>query len=77
MNPYFTGGFILVVLGALTGLIFYANRAGRNAACVKSDHLTIANANASTIAVTKMLAAKTNSIRSDNQLLSTLAQGRF
>ncbi len=77
MNLYAACGFLLAVLGFLGGLIWYANRAGRNSARVDTSQRDTANANAATQAAHAMLNARTNGIRTDNQLLDTLDKGAF
>lgn len=77
MNPYFAGGFILTVLGFLTALIVYSYRAGRNSARVASERQDASDATQSAEAARRMLDARTNGIRSDNDLLSTLEKGKF
>lgn len=77
MNPYFAGSFILAVLSFLGGLIWYSNRAGRNSARVISEKQTADNSAAEALSAQRMLAARTNGIRNDNQLISALERGQF
>lgn len=77
MNPYFAGSFILAVFGFLGGLIWYSNRAGQNSARVISEKQTAENSAAEVAASQHALNARTNGIRSDNQLISTLEKGQF
>ncbi|MXV35694.1 MULTISPECIES: hypothetical protein [unclassified Saccharibacter] len=77
MNPYFAGGFILTVLGFLTALIVYSNRAGRNSARVSSERQDASDATQAAEAAQRMLEARTNGIRSDNMLIGDLDKGTF
>ena len=77
MNTYFAGTFILAVFGFLGSLIWYSNRAGRNSARVISEKQTADNSAAEALAAQRMLAARTNGIRNDTQLLTALEKGQF
>lgn len=77
MNLYFAGTFILTVLGSLAAWAVFAYRAGRNSARVASERQDASDATQSTEAAHRMLDARTNGIRSDNALLSTLEKGKF
>ncbi|GBQ07845.1 hypothetical protein [Saccharibacter floricola] len=77
MNPYVAGGFILTVLGFLTALIVYSNRAGRNSARVSSERQDASDATQSAEAAQRMLDARTNGIRSNNMLIGSLDKGTF
>ena len=77
MSPYFIGGLTLAVLAFIITLIWYANRAGRNAARVRSEAKDAATANEEAAASQRALNARTNGIRSNNELLGTLDKGQF
>lgn len=77
MSPYFLGGVIIAALSFLIALIWYANRAGRNAARVQSERKDAATANEEAAASQRALNARTNGIRSSNELLGTLDKGEF
>lgn len=77
MSPYFLGGVVIAILSFIIALIWYANRAGRNAARVRSEAKDAATANEEAAASQRALNARTNGIRSDNELLGTLDKGEF
>lgn len=77
MSPYFIGGITLAILSFIITLIWYANRAGRNAARVRSEAKDAATANEEAVASQRALAARTNGIRGNNQLLGTLDKGNY
>ena len=77
MSPYFIGGIGIAAMSFIIAIIWYANRAGRNAARVQSEQKDAATATASSLASQRALAARTNGIRSDNELLGTLDKGKF
>lgn len=71
MNPYFARGFILTVLG-FYGPDLYSNRAR-----VNFERKDASDATQSVEFAQRMLDVRTNGIRSDNELLSTLDKGTF
>lgn len=77
MTPYIIGGITLAAIVFILTLIWYANRAGRNAARVRSEAKDAATANEEAAASQRALNARTNGIRSDNELLGTLDKGEF
>ncbi|MCL1496279.1 hypothetical protein CO583_01980 [Parasaccharibacter sp. TMW2.1882] len=77
MSPYFVGGLTMTVIAFILTLIWYANRAGRNAARVRSERQGAATANEEAAASQRALNARTNGIRSNNELLGTLDKGEF
>lgn len=77
MSPYFIGGITVAVIVFILTLIWYANRAGRNAARVRSEAKDAATANEEAAASQRALNARTNGIRSRNELLGTLDKGQF
>lgn len=77
MSPYFIGGVVIAVLSFIISLIWYANRAGRNAARVQAEAKDAATANEESSASQRALNARTNGIRSNNELLGTLDKGEF
>lgn len=77
MSPYFIGGVTVAAISFILTLIWYANRAGRNAARVRSEAKDAATANEEAAASQRALNARTNGIRSDNELLGTLDKGEF
>ncbi|MXV36337.1 MULTISPECIES: hypothetical protein [unclassified Saccharibacter] len=77
MNPYFAGSFILTVLSFLTALIIYSTRAGRNSARVHSERQDASDATQSAKAAQRMLEARTNGIRSGDELTEELDKGTF
>lgn len=77
MSPYFLGGVTIAILSFIISLIWYANRAGRNAAHVLSEAKGIATANEEAAASQRALDARTNGIRGNNQLLGTLDKGNY
>lgn len=77
MGGYVWASVFLTGLSFIIALIWYANRAGRNAARVRSEAKDAATADEAAAASQRALAARTNGIRSDNQLLGTLDKGRF
>ena len=77
MSPYFLGGVVIAILSFIIALIWYANRAGRNAARVQSERKDAATANEEAAASQRALNARTNGIRSRNELLGTLDKGQF
>ena len=77
MSPYFIGGTTVAVMFFIISLIWYANRAGRNAARVRSERQDAATANEGAAASQRALAARTNGIRSNNELLGALDKGDF
>lgn len=77
MSPYFIGGTTLAILSFIIAIIWYANRAGRNAARVQAEAKDAATANEEAAASQRALNARTNGIRSDNELLGTLDKGEF
>lgn len=77
MSPYFLGGVTIAILSFVIAIIWYANRAGRNAARVQSERKDAATANEEAAASQRALNARTNGIRSSNELLGTLDKGEF
>lgn len=77
MTPYFIGGITMTAIAFILTLIWYANRAGRNAARVQSEAKDAATANEGAAASQRALNARTNGIRSNNELLGTLDKGEF
>lgn len=77
MSPYFIGGIGIAAMSFIIALIWYANRAGRNAARVQSERKDAATANETAVASQRALNARTNGIRSSNELLGTLDKGQF
>lgn len=77
MSPYFIGGIVIACLSFIISIIWYANRAGRNSARVRSEEKDATTANEEASASQRALNARTNGIRSDNQLLGTLDKGKF
>lgn len=77
MTPYLIAGGAVVITAALTAWAVFAYRAGRNSARVLSEQQDTADATQSAEAAQRMLEARTNGIRSNNELLSTLDKGKF
>lgn len=76
MNPYFIGCFTLVILFFIIGLIWYANRAGRNAARVRSEQQNMAEANIQNAALSRMNQAASTAPLTDDELLEKLRTGK-
>ncbi|MCX5616977.1 hypothetical protein NQF87_08355 [Bombella sp. TMW 2.2559] len=77
MTTYFIGGIAVAILSFIVGIVWYANRAGRNSARVRSEAEATSAANEEAASSRRALAARTNGIRSNNQLLGTLDKGEF
>lgn len=77
MNAYFLGGITIAILSSVVGLIWYANRAGRNAARVQSEKRDVGAATEAATASRRALDARTNGIRNNDQLEATLEKGNF
>lgn len=74
---YLLGGVAALVVTSLIAGTWFAFRAGRNAARVQSEAKDAATANEEAAASQRALSARTNGIRSNNQLLGTLDKGQF
>lgn len=77
MSPYFLGGVFIAALSFIIILIWYANRAGRNAARVRSEKQDAATANEESTASQRALNVRTNGIRNSNELFGILDKGEF
>ena len=74
---YLYAGLGVAAIAALTLFGWVLYRAGRNAARVQSERQEAATANEEAAASQRALNARTNGIRSDNELLGTLDKGDF
>ncbi|WP_232317278.1 hypothetical protein [Parasaccharibacter apium] len=74
---YLYAGCGVAAIAALTLFGWVLYRAGRNAARVQSERQEAATANEEAAASQRALAARTNGIRSNNELLGTLDKGDF
>lgn len=77
MSPYIIAGIIFLLTVAASAGVTFAYRAGRNSARVRSEQQDASDATQSAEASQQMLDARTNGIRSDNALLTTLDKGDF
>lgn len=76
MSPYFLGGVTLAALSFIIGLIWYANRAGRNAARVLSEQQNVTEANAQNAAMARMNRAASTAPQTDDELMAKLRDGK-
>ena len=74
---YLYAGCGVATIASLTLFGWVLYRAGRNAARVRSEAKDVATANEESAASQRALAARTNGIRSDNDLFGTLDKGDF
>lgn len=74
---YAYAGLGVAFIAALTLFGWVLFRAGRNAARVRSEAKDAATANEEAAASQRALNARTNGIRSNNELLGTLDKGQF
>lgn len=74
---YAYAGLGAAFIAALTLFGWVLFRAGRNAARVRSEAKDAATANEEAAASQRALNARTNGIRSNNELLGTLDKGQF
>lgn len=77
MTPYLIAGGAVSLIAALTSLTLFSYRAGRNSARVKSEQHDADDAAQATKAAQDMLNARTNGLRSDNDLRTSLEKGEF
>lgn len=77
MSSYLIAGSAAVLVSALTSLAVFSYRSGRNSSRVKSEERDISDAIQSATNARNMLEARTNGLRSDNDLLSSLNNGKF
>lgn len=77
MTPYLIAGIAVLLTAGLTAWAVFAYRSGRNNARVRAEQQESNNATQSAEAAQRMLEARTNGIRNDSELLSTLDKGKF
>ncbi|GBQ08070.1 hypothetical protein [Saccharibacter floricola] len=77
MIPYLIAGVCVLITAALTTWLIFAYRAGRNSARVCSERQDASDATQSAEAAQRMLEARTNGIRSGNELTDELDKGTF
>jgi len=75
VSPYAGLGALTLVVGALGGLVWFASRAGRNAASVSDTRASVAEANDVT-RITQAMATVAGADISDADMLTRLAKGQ-
>lgn len=77
MTSYLIAGGAVSLIAALTSLTLFSYRAGRNSARVKSEQRAADNAAQTSKAAQNMLNARTNGLRSNDELRTSLKKGKF
>lgn len=75
MTSYFWGALAIIAIGALTALVVYATKAGRNAQSVTADKVAVADAQDATVTTEAMSKAQAEGPQSKDQLLDRLDDG--
>ncbi|WP_029606381.1 hypothetical protein [Kozakia baliensis] len=75
MNQYVAAGSLALIVGGLAGLVWFADRAGKNSASVTASKQDTKEANAATDRVQAMAQAQADGPRTEAQLLDRLDQG--
>lgn len=77
MTLYVIAGLCVFLTSFVAVCLIVAYCAGRNKVRLLSEQKNTADATQSAEAASQMLKARTNGIRSDDELLSTLDKGKF
>jgi len=75
VNAYAALGALAIVAGGLGGLVWYANRAGKNAASVSTSEAAKTSADATTLKAQSMAQAQADKPATEDAVLQRLEDG--